>query len=102
MAEKIAALMERLQGDEWRTRKGFSPEIQAVIDTTLGSSTQKDIESAFTGWIRAHQPCLFGRIAAKQKAITYCLISEEMLCSDEIELRNHIQNDPPPLDGVRV
>jgi hypothetical protein len=93
MAETVKELMNALDHDVWRARVGFSPEVQAAIDVTLNSKSEEDIKSALNGWIRSHQPCLFGRIAAKHSAITYCLIPEEMLCGDEKVLRDHIQRE---------
>jgi hypothetical protein len=92
MPETIAVLLKNLDRDVWRERVGFSSEMQTVLDVTLRSRSEEEITSALTGWIRNYQPCLFGRIAAKQSAITYCLITEEMLCGAEDELRSHIQS----------
>jgi hypothetical protein len=91
MAETIRELMNGLTRDSWRDQVGFSPEVQAAIDVTLKSKSDEDIKAALNGWVSSHQPCLFGRIAAKRSAITYCLIPEEMLYGDEKVLRDHIQ-----------
>jgi len=92
MSSEIEALMSRIEPDPWRSKTGFSSEMRAALDVTLNSKSFEEIESALTAWIRKYQPCLFGRIAAKQSAITYCLITEEMLCGDEAKLKNHIRD----------
>lgn len=91
MSSEIEALMSRIEPDPWRSKTGFSSEMRAALDVTLNSKSFEEIESALTAWIRKYQPCLFGRIAAKQSAITYCLITEEMLCGDEAKLKDHIR-----------
>jgi hypothetical protein len=91
MSSEIATLMSRIEPDPWRSKAGFSSEMRAALDVTLNSKSVAEIESALNAWIRKYQPCLFGRIAAKQSAITYCIVSEEMLCGDEVKLKDHIQ-----------
>jgi hypothetical protein len=89
--EKIATLMSKLELDSWRRDAGFSPDMQEAVNVTLKSRSEDDIRTTLNAWVRGHQPCLFGRIAAKRLAITYCLISEEMLCGEESQLQQHIQ-----------
>ncbi|MCU1303458.1 MAG: hypothetical protein JWQ87_3742 [Candidatus Sulfotelmatobacter sp.] len=91
MAGTLASLMNRLERDAWRDITGFSPEMLNAMDVTLGNSSEDEIKAVLDAWIRKQQPCLFGRIAAKESAITYCLISERMLQGSEDELENHIQ-----------
>jgi hypothetical protein len=93
MPDGIAALMGKLKPDPWRERVGFTPEMQAVLDLTLESKSEEEIKSTLRGWIRTQQPCLFGRIAAKRDAITFCLIPEEMLFDDEGQIKKHIQKE---------
>src|SRR5208283_4707068 len=100
MLSEIAALMSRIEPDPWRLETGFSSEMRAALDVTLNSKSVEEIESALTAWIRSYQPCLFGRIAAKQSAITYCLVTEEMLCGDETKLSH--SGSAPQVDGRRI
>jgi hypothetical protein len=92
MADTIAALMGGLEADAFRSQTRFSPEMQAALDRVLSSKSDNDITTTLNSWISKYQPCLFGRIAAKQDAITYCLIPEEMLYGDETDLKRHIQS----------
>ena len=41
-------------------------------------------------WLQRHQPCLFGRVAAKLNLIRYCFLDEDDLVADE-EVRDKIQ-----------
>jgi hypothetical protein len=95
MPESIVALMEKLQPDPWRAHCGFSAEIQGALDKVLGFSpgSEQEATAILNDWIRHHQPCLFGRIAAKQAAITYCFITEDALYGGERELAKQIQNE---------
>lgn len=93
MASTIALLMDKLQHDSGAQNR-FSPEMRSALDATLifQPGNEDQVSVALNDWIRHYQPCLFGRIAAKQSAITYCLISEDELCGDESALAHHIQS----------
>jgi len=93
MPETIASLMEKLVPDPWRVEHGFSDETAQALDLTLNFKVgkEREAEAVLNDWIRRYQPCLFGRIAAKEAAITYCLVSEDELCGSEVELASHIQ-----------
>lgn len=101
MASTIASLVERLQPDTWRAQNAFCSEMQSALDTTLNfrGDNVEEVSVALNDWIRRYQPCLFGRIAAKQSAITYCLISEDSLYGDEAALRDYIHIVPTPAVG---
>jgi len=94
MSETIASLMDKLQPDEWRAEHGFSEEMSKALDKTLnfGAGKEQEVEATLNDWVRHYQPCLFGRIAAKEAAITYCLVNEDELCGSEVKLKDHIQN----------
>lgn len=91
MVDRLAELMTKLEPDAWRKETDFSPKVKATIDAIHASRSAETTISALNDWISKNQPCLFGRIAAKQSAITYCLIEEEMLYGDESKLEKHIQ-----------
>jgi hypothetical protein len=93
MVESISLLMEKLKTDPWRAEVGFSDELKRTmyIGLRFKPGQEDEVTRAFNDWIRKNQPCLFGRIAAKQCAITYCLISEEMLYGSEAEIETRIQ-----------
>ena len=71
MSSTIADLMNSIQEDPWRTKIGFSSELMAALDVALNPSTDDiGIAKVFNEWISKYQPCLFGRIAAKNNQIT--------------------------------
>ena len=42
-------------------------------------------------WVQKHQPCLFARIAAKRRAITYCIIKDSVLQKGDAAVKEVIQ-----------
>lgn len=55
------------------------------------SADRKDAASVINEWIRRHQPCLFGRIAAQTGRIHYCVLLEDDLRQTDLEIRQQIQ-----------
>lgn len=55
----------------------------AALEIVLNRDSQEAlVVSTLNGWISRYQPCLFGRIAAKNNLITYCLLREEDFSTD--------------------
>lgn len=94
MSESFVTLMENLRADEWRVNHPFSPATAQALDVVLKfrAGKERETEAILNDWVRQHQPCLFGRIAAKEAAITYCLVGEDQLLGSEIELKDYIQD----------
>ncbi|OAI50257.1 hypothetical protein AYO44_17940 [Planctomycetaceae bacterium SCGC AG-212-F19] len=84
--------MMKLQKDAWRSQVGFSPEIgrtnQRLFDNTLSREAR---EEALREWIQHHQPCLFGRIAAKNDLLSYCILTKSDLAGSDESIRDIIQ-----------
>jgi hypothetical protein len=91
--ERLSVLMQGLTDDPWRAAAPFSPEIQGALEMTLDpSANENEIKRVLSGWISKHQPCLFGRIAAKQDLLVYCLLTEEDLMGPDEALEEKIQS----------
>jgi hypothetical protein len=81
--------MERLNPDPWRERVGFTAEIE--------NATRKILDEPVTAvatlqaWLTQHQPCLFGRIAARLNLMEYCLLRHEDLMRPDDEIQKKIQ-----------
>jgi hypothetical protein len=88
MPSELLQLFGQLQPDPWRRRVGFSAEMEEANKLLFDPS--KNAEAALATWLQRHQPCLFGRVAAKLGLIRYCVLREEDLCSDEA-VRDTIQ-----------
>jgi hypothetical protein len=89
MSTSLASLLDRFQEDEWRRENGFTPEVEDVHKILFRAGVTRDEQlKAINGWIQKYQPCLFGRVAAAQGAIRYCLINEnDIRDGDEVVLQ---------------
>jgi dGTP triphosphohydrolase len=92
MPDDIAALIDRLEEDPWRAEVGFSPEVEGTLGRILkpGLSDESIVE-ALNEWLAKHQPCLFGRIAAKHGLLSYCLLTEDDLSASDNSIKDKIQ-----------
>lgn len=91
MSNTIAELLGRFRPDGWRKENGFSAEIDAANQRLFDSAaTPASRTEVLNEWIRRHQPCLFGRAAAAQRALQYCLITEEDVAKGDEFVRRQI------------
>jgi hypothetical protein len=81
----LAELYGNLTEDPWRTAHPFSKDmLDANIPLNYVYSRDPEFRVAMEHWLQRHQPCLFGRIAAKNKGIHYCFITgDDIRKSDE-------------------
>jgi hypothetical protein len=86
MAESISYLFSQLRPDDWRASVGFSPEVEEANEMLFKPGiTEAEAQQVLSLWLQKHQPCLFGRIAAKLGAISYCILNEaDLVQSDEL------------------
>ena len=77
MATELRNAFERLTTDSWRSHVGFSPEIVETQELLFARSA--DPSGLLSAWLQKYQPCLFGRVAAKQNLIRYCFLFEDDL-----------------------
>jgi hypothetical protein len=88
MADVLLKLLNEIKVDSWRQEVGFSVDMGPVLDMVLSTELSDELVIGHLNeWIARHQPCLFGRIAAKNNLISYCLLRENDLASDEIAER---------------
>lgn len=92
MASSISDLLSQLRLDSWRARQGFSPEVEeANRELFRPDITEIQAEQVLSGWLQKHQPCLFGRIAAKLGAVSYCILKETDLQQSDELIKQKIQ-----------
>lgn len=82
--------------DQFRKRQGFSEDIEATQAVLFNPRYDKRRKiKAFRQWLEINQPCVFGRVAAKNKNVFVCLLEEHevlrMRRGDE-DLRDTIQD----------
>lgn len=91
-------LQARLHGarDGFRTRRGFSPEIEAAHAILFNSKFSKKAKiKEYRKWLESYQPCVFGKIAAKNKQAYVCLLEEDEILRmrrGDQDLRDTIQD----------
>ena len=89
----IAQLFSQLKPDEWRSKVGFANEFETANRKLFSSSSKEEAITAVGEWLQKYQPCLFGRIAARVGALSYCILTEtEMQGSDE-DIKTIIQDE---------
>ena len=63
--------------DRLRSRIGFSPDISATQAILFNPKYTRQAKiTAYRDWLESNQPCVFGRVAAKNKNIFVCLLEE--------------------------
>lgn len=91
--DSVAQYFSQLKPDEWRAKVGFSPEVEAVNRKLFEPDlTEAGAVDALGAWLRRHQPCLFGRIAAKTGALSYCILTEDELQQPDEFIKDKIQS----------
>jgi hypothetical protein len=90
----IRDLIDDLPEDPWRRANAFSPGVRACHDVLFRAGVSRaEMEEAFNRWLATEQPCLFGRMEAKQGRLAYCLLTENDLQRGDDHVRARIQED---------
>src|SRR3954451_5771390 len=90
----IADLIEELPQDTWRAANPFSTDMQTCHAVLLRrGSTRAEMTVALDTWLGTEQPCLFGRMEARQHRLSYCLLTENDLERGDDHVRARIQED---------
>lgn len=94
VAWMIADLIEELPQDPWRAANPFSTDVQTCHGVLFRArSTRAAMAEALDNWLGTEQPCLFGRMEAKQRRLAYCLLTENDLERGDDHVRARIQED---------
>lgn len=92
MANLVAQQLSQLEPDNWRRTVGFSPDLEAANQKLFAPDiTEAASIEVLSKWLQGFQPCLFGRIAAKHGAISYCILSEADLRQPDEVIKEKIQ-----------
>jgi len=94
--DEIADLIDQLALDPLRAQRSFSADIEKCHETIFEPGrTRYEIEVALREWLRtaSNQPCLFGRLAAAQDRISFCILTEGDIERGDAHLREVIQRD---------
>jgi hypothetical protein len=91
MTHRVADLISKLTADPWREERGFDAELDEASRRIFKASSQGDSAAILSDWLSRHQPCLFGRIAAKNGLLGFCILTEQDLMQDDTYIRSRIQ-----------
>lgn len=76
-AEMLLDLRLHGHADPLRSRQPFSEDIEATNSILFNPKYPKRTKvRAYRKWLEQNQPCVFGRIAAKNKSVFICLLEE--------------------------
>jgi hypothetical protein len=92
MTTTLHTLFDALLPDDWRTEVGFTAEVSKAQDRLFTSTDDDTVVFVLNEWLHRHQPCIFGRFAARNGLLSYCILREEDLARDDEEVREKIQN----------
>jgi hypothetical protein len=78
---QLAELMmqSRFHGaaDSFRSRRPFSPDIEAVHAVLFSAKYDRQAKiRVYRAWLEKNQPCVFGKTAATNKNVYICLVEE--------------------------
>lgn len=93
MPVSLAELHTRLTRDPHRTAgpEAFSESIRTANVVLLDPfATDIDRREAMECWLQGHQPCLFGRVAAKQQGIQFCFLTTADIHKTDDHIRSKI------------
>jgi hypothetical protein len=90
----IRDLLDALPEDPWRQEHPFSSDMEACQAVLFrAGASRPEMEHALNDWLAKEQPCLFGRMEAKQGRLAYCLLTENDLQRGDDHVRATIQRD---------
>ena len=78
-AAELAELVDQVTPDPRREGQPFSADIEKCHREIFApGTTRSEIEANLRAWLKAspNQPCLFGRIAASEGSISFCILNE--------------------------
>src|SRR5690554_4481603 len=91
----IRDLLDDLTEDPWRQEHPFSEPMRACQNVLFrAGASRAEKEQALNNWLSStEQPCLFGRMEARQGRIAYCLLTENDFQQGDDHVRARIQED---------
>lgn len=87
----VQHLLHAIKADPWRAAVGYSDDVAEAQKQMFSSNSDDEIAAVLNNWIQRHQPCLFGRLAARSNQLSYCIVREHELQRDDQFIRDKIQ-----------
>jgi hypothetical protein len=96
LAEMLLELKLHGKVDRFRKNRGFSDDIQSAHAILFNADAPRLKKlKAYRTWLQNSQPCVFGRVAAKNENIFICLLEEHEILrmkNGDPDLRDTIQD----------
>lgn len=90
----ISDTLSQLQDDPWRQSNPFSRDITECHAVAFDPErSRQERAGAIAKWLAEYQPCLFGRMEAKQNRLAFCMLTENDLEKSDQEIRHRIQRE---------
>jgi len=83
--------LEQLEPDTWRETNPFEVSMRDANERLFACTRTADAEGVLNEWLASHQPCLFGRSAARQGLLSHCFLFESDLMNSDTHIREVIQ-----------
>ena len=91
---RVSDLIAQLQPDPWRANHRFSADILQCHDVLFNPvSSRGEKTAALSHWLAESQPCLFGKMEARQRRLAFCLLTENDLERSDQEIRARIEQE---------
>jgi hypothetical protein len=87
----LAETLSQLSPDHLRETTPFAADITAVQNAIWGLDDYAELLRLISGWIAKFQPCLFGRIAAREGLLSFCVLNEADIARGDEFVRDRIQ-----------
>ncbi|MEA2603422.1 MAG: hypothetical protein QOF89_4414 [Acidobacteriota bacterium] len=96
MTATLAEIFNQIKPDPWREQVGFSESVEGAHrdnrdNRDIFTVSQAEAATRLNAWIQKHQPCVFGRIAARFGLIQYCILTEHDIQSGDETIQEKIQ-----------
>jgi hypothetical protein len=92
MSYVVSEALARLNADPWRQECDFTEELVTTNQQLFAANGDDEVSNILNNWMSLHQPCLFGRHAAKIDMLSYCILTETDLKRDDRYIRDKIQS----------
>jgi hypothetical protein len=93
-ALSLTQLLDRLEGDSFRTKVPFSTDIKTACEVLLNPFARDDERKvAIRGWVAKNQPCVFGQVAAQGDRLFISVIDDDLLGKGDLAVMEKLQRD---------
>ncbi len=88
----LAKLHGQLKADPIRKKRPFSADLAEVQDQLCAQGlSDLDRFEILRPWLELNQPCLFGRLSAKQDRLGFCILTFDDIMDGDAHVRDKIQ-----------